>query len=92
MIIAIDKRFDRLPMTSHSRTFTTKKSKMIITEKDFLDNIENELVTLSGLTKVVKVASWQAEQQKGDFGLTASLEILQERLDQIKCLVMNRQR
>lgn len=82
----------RLSMTSLFRNNTTKKSKMIITDKDFLDNIENELVTLSGLTKVVKTASWEAEQQKGDFGLTASLEILQERLDQIKRLVMNRQR
>ena len=65
---------------------------MIITDKDFLDNIENELVTLSGLTKVVKIASWEAEQENGDFGLTSTLEILQERLDQIKRLVMNRQR
>ena len=65
---------------------------MIITDKDFLDKIENELVTLHGLTKVVKVASWEAEQKKGDFGLTSSLEILQERLDQVKRLVMNRQR
>ena len=89
---ATDKRLSRFSVTSHSRTLTTKKSKMIITDNDFLDKIENELVTLSGLTKVVKVASWEAEQQKGDFGLTASLEILQERLDQIKRLVMNRQR
>ena len=79
-------------MASHSRKVTTKKSKMIITDNDFLDKIENELVTLSGLTKVVKVASWEAEQKKGDFGLTSSLEILQERLDQVKRLVMNRQR
>ena len=65
---------------------------MIITDNDFLNNVENELVTLSGLTKVLKVASWEAEQEKGDFGLTSSLEILQERLDQVKRLVMNRQR
>ena len=65
---------------------------MIITDNDFLDKIENELVILSGLTKVVKVASCNAEQQGGDFGLTSSLEILQERLDQIKRMVIDRQR
>ena len=65
---------------------------MIITDNDFLDKVENELVTLSGLTKVLKTASWDAEQQKGDFGLTVSLEVLQERLDQIKRLVMDRKR
>lgn len=92
MIIAIDRRYSAcLWLLIHLSTYK-QKSKMIITDKDFLDNVENELVTLSGLTKVVKVASWEAEQQKGDFGLTASLEILQERLDQIKRLVMNRQR
>ena len=65
---------------------------MIITDNDFLDKVENELVTLSGLTKVLKTASWDAEQQKGDFGLTVSLEVLQERLDQIKRLIMDRKR
>ncbi len=90
MIIAIDKRLRRSSMTSHSRTLTTKKSKMIITDNDFLDKIENELVTLSALTKVLRVASWEAEQQKGDFGLTLSLELLQEKLDQVKRLVINR--
>ena len=65
---------------------------MIITDKDFLDKIENELVTLHGLTKVVKVASWEAEQKKGDFGLTMSLEILQERLNEIMLQVMDRKR
>ena len=65
---------------------------MIITDNDFLDKVENELVTLSGLTKVLKTASWDAEQQKGDFGLTVSLEVLQERLDRIKRLIMDRKR
>ena len=71
---------------------TTQKNKMIITDKAFLDKVENELVILHGLIKVLKVASWDAEQQKGDFGLTVSLEILHDRLKEIMIQIMDRRR
>jgi hypothetical protein len=63
---------------------------MIITGNDILNKVEDELVTLWGLTKVLKVASSQAEEKKGDFGLTSSLEILEERIADITRLVMDR--
>lgn len=63
---------------------------MIITGNDLLNKVEDELVTLCGFTKVLKVASSQAEEAKGSFGLTSSLEILQERITSITKLVMDR--
>lgn len=66
MIIAIDKRFDRLPMTSHSRKVTTKKSKTMLSENGSRMTISlqlHNLIASHGLVNVIDIIRMLCTEQ-----------------------------
>ena len=84
IICAIDKRFDRLPMTSHSRTSTTKKSKDMLSQNGRRLTIGSQLFRLieqHGFENVIETIKFLCYAQidvEEDIHMTQSIQLLED--------------
>lgn len=92
IICAIDKRFDRSSMTSHSRNVTTKKSKYMIPQDVRIQNVvrfwkdelsrqlQHDLRLTLGLLKAMVAKAYELDKEDGDSGLYHAALLAEERI------------